>query len=162
MNTRRATSGDADALTALNAHVQNLHAEAVPELFKPATSGVFYAPAPLEVLLTEPHNHVFVVDVGSKPIGYVWAQIRERPENVSTHAQYYLVIEHIAVSPDHQKQGAGAMLINQVKSLAKELGVTSVVLNVWSFNAKAHAFFASQGFADLDQRMSMRVDVLHD
>ena len=145
MNIRLATADDAHVLADLNARVQKLHADAEPTVFKQPTSGIF-TPRPVTDILTEPDNVIFLAERGGEPIGYLWAFVRDQPETVAVHAHRWLVINHIAVHPDHQHQGTGTALIQRAKEHARSLGLDQVTLNSWSFNAQAHHFFQTHGF----------------
>jgi GNAT superfamily N-acetyltransferase len=145
MNVRHATSDDADALIALNATVQKLHADAESSIFRQPHSGVFH-PKPVSEILAESSNTILIACDGDEVIGYAWIKLQDRPETITTHANHWLNIEHIAVRPDAQGKGVGAALMRRAKEVAREQGIHQLTLTSWSFNTKAHRFFASHGF----------------
>lgn len=153
---RRATASDAAQISALNAHVHQLHVEGVPHIFKPTSSATF--PASEVLALMENPNYIFLIaeDAG-EAVGYVYLQIRRRPENAAAYAQSSLYIEQISVQPSHQHKGYGAQLIAGAKSVAHEHGLTQVTLDVWRFNTAARAFFEQQGFQIFNYRMWLNV-----
>jgi hypothetical protein len=59
MNIRNATPEDADALAAINATVQKLHADAEPSIFRQPQPGVF-TPKPVEHDSVEPDNATLI------------------------------------------------------------------------------------------------------
>jgi len=146
MNIRNATPEDADALAAINATVQRLHADAEPSIFRQPQPGVF-TPKPVAEILAEPGNTILVACNGDEVVGYAWIKLNDRPESVTSHANRWLHIEHIAVRPDAQGKGVGSALMQRAKELAREQGVHQLTLTSWSFNTQAHHFFASHGFA---------------
>lgn len=145
MIVRNATPDDADVLAALNATVQKLHADAEPGIFRQPQSGVF-TPKPVAEILAEPSNTILIACDDDVAVGYAWIKLNDRPESVTTHANRWLHIEHIAVRPDAQGKGVGTALVQCAKALAKEQGIAQVTLTSWSFNTKAHRFFAAHGF----------------
>lgn len=157
MHIRPATEEDAPAISALNADVQEIHAQAVPHLFKPPSPETF-PPARIAELMADPDNYFFLALEGQEPAGYVYAQIRHLAEN-SFHYRFDLVhVDQISVRPAHRERGCGTGLLQAVRSLAREKGIETVALDVWTFNTDAFAFFASQGFQCFNERMWMRVD----
>jgi diamine N-acetyltransferase len=153
---RKATERDADALRALNADVQALHAAAEPWLFKPPGPDV---PAAWEVdrLLEEPGKLFFIAEVDRDPAGYAYVQIQERPETPLTRAYDMIYLHHLSVRPVHRRHGVGSALIGAVRAAGAEAGVTMVALDVWLFNDEARAFFRRHGFAVYNERMWSRL-----
>jgi len=58
----------------------------------------------------------------------------------------------IAVSPDHRRQGLGAKLVVHVQALAREQGVSRVILEVRPSNTRALAFYKKLGFEQIGAR----------
>ena len=149
MQIRRATKTDLKAITGLNAHVQMLHAEALPDLFKVPVTPDFSAGFIAE-RLADPDSYFFIGSLDGADIGYIYARL------VNQHAMRYLYIDQISVLPDYQRQGFGEQLIQRVKELAGEKGIEVIALDVWAFNTKARDFFAKQGFVTSITRMWLR------
>ena len=145
---RRATSADAALLSALNAEVQAIHAEALPAWFKPPGPPAF-PPA----LVDNPGNLVFVAEVGAEPAGYVYASVTRHAETPWRYAYEMIYIHQIGVRAAHRRRGVGAALIGAVRSEATSRNVALLGLDVWSFNAGARAFFQRQGFAPYNERL---------
>ena len=146
MDIRLATPADAEIVAALNAEVQRVHAEALPSLFKPPSPETF--PASLvEQLLADPSTSIFVGSANGTPVGYIYAQILRRDETASRYAWDRLYIHHLSVNQEYQSQGVGQALMQAVLKVAQDHGISILALDVWSFNTKARAFFAAQGFA---------------
>ena len=152
MDIRLATPDDAEIIAALNAEVQQVHAEALPSLFKPPSSETF--PASLvRQLLADPSTYTFLGYVNGAPAGYIYAQILRREETAWRYAWDRLYIHHIAVTQVYQRHGVGQALIHAAIDVAKAHGLSTIALDVWSFNTKARAFFAAQGFAVYNENM---------
>jgi ribosomal protein S18 acetylase RimI-like enzyme len=152
MKIRKATLEDAGILSALNADVQRLHADALPHLFKQPKNGSF-ALQFMREQLSDPCNYFFIVNLDGEDIGYIFARVEDRPENPYTHAWHYVYIDQISVKPAYQKMGCGKRLIEEVVRLAKEVGADWIALDTWAFNEGAISFFKKQGFVTFNQRM---------
>ena len=156
MDIRLATPNDAEIISALNAEVQTVHAKALPQLFKPASPETF--PTSLvHQLLADPDIFIFIGSLHGEPVGYVYAQIIRRTETAFRHSWERLHIHHISVNRAHQRRGCGDALIQAVVQFAKEHGLATLTLDVWSFNTKARAFFATQGFTVYNENMWLNV-----
>jgi len=69
-------------------------------------------------------------------------------------------VHHISVRPAHQRRGCGDALLAAIRDIARAEGIAKIALDVWSFNATAKAFFAAQGFAAENERLSMEVALM--
>jgi ribosomal protein S18 acetylase RimI-like enzyme len=147
-----ATADDAEIIAELNTDVQRIHAEPLPHLFKPPTLDAF-PPSLVRELLADPATHIFIGLLDEQPVGYIYAEVMLRPKNSWRYAMNTVYIHHISVKPEYRRAGCGEKLIDAVKDLATEKGITRLALDVWSFNTNAQAFFARQGFTNFNQRM---------
>jgi len=146
MDIRLATPEDAAIVATLNAEVQRVHAEALPSLFKPPSPETF--PASLvRQLLADPSTYIFLGSANGTPVGYIYAQILRRDETASRYAWNRLYIHQLSVNQAYQGQGVGQALMQAALKIAQDQGISSIALDVWSFNTKARAFFAAQGFS---------------
>jgi GNAT superfamily N-acetyltransferase len=101
---RQAGIADAEAISALNADVQALHAEAIPWRFKPPGPATF-PPAEIESLLATVSKVFFIAEANGVPAGYLYAEIARVPERSQTLAYGILHIHHISVRPQFRRQG---------------------------------------------------------
>ena len=157
MAIRRAMAEDAELLCRLNAPVQEIHVDARPDFFKPHA----FATAMIEnyqARLTDENTYVFIGEVDREPIGYVVAQLVERPENSYTFPVRFALIDQMSVNPEHRSSGYGEQLMQQVFKLAKAQGINTVLLTVWAFNSRAIAFYERQGFMVRDMRMEAHLE----
>ncbi|MCD8536263.1 MAG: tRNA (adenosine(37)-N6)-threonylcarbamoyltransferase complex dimerization subunit type 1 TsaB [Burkholderiaceae bacterium] len=58
----------------------------------------------------------------------------------------------IAVAPDYRRKGLATQLLAQVEQLARDHGVSRVLLEVRPSNTRALAFYAKQGFVEIGKR----------
>jgi ribosomal protein S18 acetylase RimI-like enzyme len=149
---RRATVEDAAALSALNAHVQELHEAAVPQFFKPASTTTFPVKLVVELLEYRP-NVFFLAELDGRPAGYLWAVVRRRPATESTYSQDAVHVEQMGVAPEFRGRGCGQQLMDAARELARSLEIHTVTLDVWRFNEAARRFYERQGFTGYYERM---------
>ena len=151
MKIRQAGSSDSLLLSSLCVDVQRLHAENLPAIFKMPQSDDF-AVTFFDEMIADITIRIFIAEEDGRAIGYSFCKLFERPESLFTYPNRFLQVEHIAVNPITQRRGIGTALMNQVDKLARELGVSKIQLDSWSFNTDAHAFFEKMGFAKFDHR----------
>jgi ribosomal protein S18 acetylase RimI-like enzyme len=141
---RRATLADAATLAVLNAHVQDWHAAAYPQVFypRPDLQGVmdWFADR-----LADPACNAFLA--GDPAQGYALCSLQMRAGNVFSPPVRRLMIDHVAVAPAARRQGLGRALVHAARVLARELAVDEILLDTWEANHAAHAFFRAEGFA---------------
>jgi len=149
---RRATTADAELVSALNADVQALHAAALPWRFKPPGPGTF-PPKDAEALLAKSDHLTFIAEVAGEPAGYASAEIVRRTETSFHHPFAMVHLHHISVRPDHRQQGVGNALLAAVRAAGKEQGITLLSADVYTFNERARAFFRRNGFSPYIERL---------
>lgn len=149
---RRATTADAELISSLNADVQALHAAAMPWRFKPPGPDTF-PPAAAEALLARPGHVVFIAELAGKPAGYAYAETIHRAETPFHYAHAMVYLHHISVRPEFRRQGVGNALLEAVRSVGKDQGITLMTAEVWMFNENARAFFRRNGFSPYTERL---------
>jgi diamine N-acetyltransferase len=149
---RRASEADAEAISRLSADVQEVHATALPDLFKPPAAYSF-PPAEVAELIRAPESLLFLAEIDSQPVGYAYAEVIRRPDGPFRLAQEMVYLHHISVHPDHRRKGVGDALIGAWRAAAEEVGITLLALDVWSFNEAARRFFKRHGFTAYNERL---------
>ena len=149
---RRATTADAELVSALNADVQALHAAALPWRFKPPGPDTF-PPAAAGALLARPGHVVFIAEMAGKPAGYAYAETIHRAETPFHYAHAMVYLHHISVRPEFRRQGVGNALLEAVRAVGKDQGITLMTAEVWVFNEDARAFFRRNGFSPHTERL---------
>jgi GNAT superfamily N-acetyltransferase len=142
---RRAQLGDAAVLSRLNADVHAVHATGLPDRFKPPSADTFPVSLVMD-LLAKPATLMFLGSLRDTPVGYLYAEIMPMPETAVRHAAPMVYVHHVSVRPDASGSGLGKALLAAVQTAAAEHGISRLGLDVWTFNAAARSFFASQGF----------------
>ena len=148
---RPATVADQVALAELNAVVQQMHHDIAPEWFKPpelaAAIDFFREALRSEALRT------FVAEIDGVVRGYALARLQQRPETALTDGGLVVELDQISVDPAYRGRGLGRQLIDQVRSLATDVGASHMPLTVWDFNRRAREVFERAGFAATCTRM---------
>ncbi len=151
---RQATLTDAELISALNADVQAIHASALPGRFKPPGPESFPT-AEAAALLANSDNFAFLADVDRAAAGYAYAEVVRRAETSLTHAYEAVYLHHISVRPEYRRQGVGSALLSAVRAFGHGLGIKLLILDVWSFNEDARAFFQRHGFDPYFERLCL-------
>jgi ribosomal protein S18 acetylase RimI-like enzyme len=143
---RGATGNDLDALVALNAQVQKLHARLEPSHFRAVTDEAeirtFFSGK-----LGSPRNSILLAFDQAQPVGYLWFEIQNRAQTVFTYATRRIYVHHIAVDASARRRGAASALLSRVEDKARSEGICRIVLDAWAANHDAQHFFFSKGFA---------------
>ena len=160
---RPAEVSDAEAIHALAADVQDLHAAALPRLFK---AGGGASVAEIAGRLADPGGagRYWVATAEAQPdgvsavIGHAYARMVEDPESLWRYAHRYATLDELAVTASARGACVGAGLWAAVRDWAVEMGAARVVVNVWGFNEAARRFYVREGFAPLHERMSFDLE----
>jgi diamine N-acetyltransferase len=145
---RLATLDDADAIARQTASVQQLHTDALPDVFKPPSADLFPR-SKLAALLQDANSIVAVAEMGGKVVGHIYGSVVNRTENAFNQPDSYMYIYQIGVDDDVRRQGVGTALIAFIRDRTLALGLTAMHVDHWAFNARAHGFFEACGFSPL-------------
>jgi ribosomal protein S18 acetylase RimI-like enzyme len=91
--------------------------------------------------------HLFTAVVGDDPVGIGWFELRQRASGVSAW------IYDIEVDPARRGQGLGRGLLDALHAAARELGATSMTLNVFGDNPTAIRLYETSGYSVTAQQM---------
>lgn len=144
-------SKDFKTIAGLNANVQNLHAKLYPEMFKPYNR--IEMEKALENLLSDSSCYSYLVKLNDVAIGYAVFFIKEAKENAFHYTIRTLYIDQISVLPEHQKTGAGKMLMQKAEQLAQENTIKKIELDQWTANSVASSYFRKNGYMLYRERL---------
>jgi ribosomal protein S18 acetylase RimI-like enzyme len=153
---RVANIEDADAIECLTVEVQQLHREALPDIFKFPSDRLF-SREKLATLLQDANSTVAVAESNGEIVGHVCGVTMHRPENDFKKAEKYMYIQQIGVRNDVRRQGVGRALIAFIERKALASAVTGLQLDYWAFNTRAQSFFESCGFSASQVTMRRRL-----
>lgn len=142
---RLATMDDAQTVARQTSAVQQLHTDALPDIFKPP-SGELFPPARLTTLIRDPSAIVAVAEVDGKIVGHIYGAVVNRPENAFNRPGSHVYVHQIGVDAECRRQGVGTALVEFVLQRARAMGVTAVHVDHWAFNECARSFFEACGF----------------
>lgn len=146
MNIRLATVKDASLIAGLFQVIQSWHAKTYPEAFFPNPDPADLA-AHFHDRLAQPDVTCFLALFQDQAAGYALCSRQSRGLTIFSPPVSRLMIDHIAVLPQAQRQGCGAALLKAARDLAKDEGHDEILLDTWHANQAAHAFFRANGFA---------------
>ncbi len=153
---REAILGDEDALAELNAFVQEFHRVHNPSFFKQSDAGE--VASWFRGLLALPEARIWLAEQDGAAVGYVVAQLRERPANPFCLARRWIELDQIGVRAACRRAGIARRLVDRVLGFARAEAITEVELSSWSFNPEAHQAFQKLGFAPRIVRFGRTLD----
>jgi len=145
---RLATMDDAEIIARQTSCVQQLHKQALPQIFK-APSADLFPPAKLAALIQDSNCVVAVGEIDGKIVGHIYGEVVYRSENAFGHAQRHVYIHQIGVDEEAHRRGVGTALISFMRERARAMGITAVQVDHWAFNTRAAAFFNACGFSPM-------------
>lgn len=154
MKIRKATLKDAKIIAELNMHVQQVHADALPDIFKPAVVDEEMIELNHE-RLADNETTTFIVEDEGIPVGYIYALVRHRPENPFSYARDYVHVDAMSVNPEYYGTDVADQLMQAVIDLARANNTSRIILDVWDFNTRAKRFYEKQGFSTFNHRMQL-------
>jgi ribosomal protein S18 acetylase RimI-like enzyme len=155
MNIVKATKNEIPDIVSLNMHVQRIHHDSHPDVFKPVSDdqpihGFF------DYLIQQENNTFLVAYLDSIPVGYAWYAVEEKPDFPMKYSRKQIYIHQIAVHEDYRRQKVGKSLFYKIEKQAQEQAITHFELDSWSFNTEAHKFFNNLGFETYNINMWRR------
>ena len=97
--------------------------------------------------LASPGMHLWTAVVADEAVGMGWFELRPRASGVSAW------IFDISVDPAHRGKGHGRALLDALHDAARDLGATSMTLNVFGDNASAIRLYETSGYVVTAQQM---------
>ena len=141
MQIRRAEERDIPAILNLLKQVNQIHANARPDLFRPQSK---YGLQEVEGLLANPARPVFVADEG-EVLGYLMGEFIDNSKNRNLAPIKTFYIDDLCVDEGARGRGVGTALYNFALDFAKQSGCYNVTLHVWACNPAAEAFYKKCG-----------------
>jgi ribosomal protein S18 acetylase RimI-like enzyme len=116
-----------------------------PESAQAQSAGEFAQLLPDGLASTDMHLWTAVVD--DQAVGMGWIELRQRASGVSAW------IYDISLDAEHRGRGLGRGLLDALHTAARDLGATSMALNVFGDNTAAIRLYESSGYAVTAQQM---------
>ena len=159
MNTimRNAKFSDFNDVNNLMLELHNLHVKNRNDVFKATDSPM--KEEYFKDLLNNKDVKLFVIEnlENSEIVGYSNLKLMNTPNIDIVVKSKYIYIDDFCIKQAYKRKGIGKKLFNFILEYAKQQGVESVQLNVWSFNEDAIEFYKFMGMKERNVRMEMRV-----
>lgn len=97
--------------------------------------------------LASPGMHLWTAVVDDQPVGIGWIELRQRVSGTSAY------IFDIRLDDDRRGQGLGRALLEALHDAARDLGATSMMLNVFGDNPTAIRLYETSGYTVTAQMM---------
>jgi GNAT superfamily N-acetyltransferase len=150
---------DAEAIARIAMDAQAPHAEAHPDVFKPPSSACF-APEEIRALMASPGRTFVVASQDGAVVGYVYAEVQQRPDTGVRYAAVQLYVHQMGVLDSFRRRGIGSQLLIALRDLARARGISRLALDVWRFNARARSFYEAHGFQVYQEKMWAATDII--
>ena len=144
-----------DDLVSLNIEVQNLHVGFEPAIFKePDREEInqFF-----REILDDENREIFIIQDETRSVGYISLQIGGHEGHAFCYPQKWIYIDQIGIKQEFRGTGVGKKLIEAAKDYAQKHNISRIMLDVWTANKNAKAFFEKQGFATFNERMRIEL-----
>lgn len=142
MAVRRAQKGDIPAILMLLDQVNEVHAEARPDIFNRCTK---YTAAQLEDIISDINRPLFVYDEDDAVLGYAMCKFVVHSGEQLLADIKTLYIDDICVDEGARGRGIGTALYKYAAGFAKTSGCYNITLTVWACNPAAEAFYKKLG-----------------
>jgi ribosomal protein S18 acetylase RimI-like enzyme len=153
---REAVLTDVDDLQELYAHVDQIHHDEYPEIFKPSIN--INRPASFfERIFSDDNIKFLVASIDNQIIGFIHAELKMANHPVLQDYSYGHISD-IVIRPDHKRTGVGSKLFKSIEKWFKENEVKEISLTVFSFNEEAIAFYKKTGFTNRHCTMTKNVE----
>lgn len=153
---RRATLEDYQAVSTLFEQVDQLHADALPDLFQPsdgpARSQEWFA----QIAASE-DAALFVAEQQGILVGLVLCRVHNSPAFPLFVPRRYVHINDLVVHESFQGKGIGRLLMQRAHEWTKEQSMTDVELDVYEFNMPARTLYEHLGYQTMRRTMWHRL-----
>ena len=143
MEIRLANYSDIPGMIELLKQVGEVHHQIRPDLFRAGAQK--YDVTDLEELLKDEKRPIFVSVEDGKLLGYCFCILEEVRDNPVLRDVKSLYIDDLCVDETIRGKHVGSRLYDYVCGYARDIGCSSVTLNVWCGNDSAMAFYQSRG-----------------
>lgn len=156
MEIRLAQTGDIPGLMKLLHQVEEVHQKIRPDVFRPGA--VKYTEDMLVQLLADPARPIYVAMEKGEMMGYAFCILKEVKDDHFLMDQRTFYIDDLCVEETCRGKHVGKALYEYVCARGRELGCSSITLNVWCGNDSAMAFYEKRGLKPRNIHMEMRLE----
>ena len=157
---RYAMRQDIPAVNLLRAQVGEMHARALPDLFKPGF------PQPMQDyayhMLESENTDILVCEREGTIRGFAVLEYCRKEESPAHPAQEICYIHEFGVDETCRRQGIARELMTFIRREAAAKGFRHLELDMWEFNQNALAFYEAMGFQTIRRYMSMNLEPIEE
>ena len=157
MKIRDAVESDLNSMAELLLIVHQMHVKAHPKTYGEISHEI--AVDFLTTRMAESRAYLRVAEVDSELHGYCSASVRSTPSIPLLQPREFIYVNEVVVRPTRRRSGIGRALITDLGQFARLNGIDEIELDVGRFNSEAKAFFQTQGFIVLRERLNTRVAI---
>jgi diamine N-acetyltransferase len=146
---------DAGALIELRRQIDDVHAEARPDLF---VSADFYTEDDIKAYFDAEKSKVFVAEEAGagKILAYMILNTEPSPQlPIFKHPRTFVYINDFCVAAQYRRRGIGKALMEYAIAYAKGINADTLELNVAEFNLDAIRLYESMGMTTRNRRMEL-------
>ena len=140
---RKMNKSDIDGVMKLLYQVNQVHADARPDLFK--SGGIKYTREDLLEKVDREDEIIFVLTEEDDVKGYIFGQFEETIESNSVYGKKTFYIDDLCVDENMRRMHVATDLYNYVRDYAKDKGFDRITLHVWEGNPGAKKFYEDMG-----------------
>lgn len=146
MTLRPARSEDYEALEALLAEADQLHARILPSYFRPPRKATRTREELARLLASRDERIVVAEDDAGCVIGLVHVQIYDTPAIATMVPKRRAHVDNLVVTERKRRGGVGSALLQAAAEWARAQGAREILLTVWAGNESAERFYEALGF----------------
>jgi len=153
---RFANEKDLVRVNELRKQVNDIHVEGRPDVFKPGFGRELQEH--VYTIYNHENKNIIVVEREGIICGMACVDYVTRPESPFRFEQELYHVSEIAVDKAFQRQGIATEMFEFMKQDAKNRGIKTIELDVWSFNTEAKEFYDAVGFQCYRNFMEYEID----
>lgn len=144
---------DFNAINHIVKEGQDEHSEALPNIFNKVEKVMpeLY----FNELLEDTNSDVLIAKIKDEVVGFAVMERKESPPFDSMAPRVYAYMHDFGVKSSFHRQGIGKMLFEACVEWSKNMGASSMELNVWEFNQKAISFYESFQMKTVSRKMTL-------
>ena len=153
---RKAKLEEVDKIAVLLKQVSDIHSLGRPDIFKEKS---------IEELIESSINcindqerNMLVAEEKSEIIGIVIYKFRDIKNNFNRIDTKTLSVDELVVEEKQRSKGVGKLLLDKIKTIAKQEKCDNIELNCWSFNIGAMNFYKDYGMKEQRVFFELKVE----
>lgn len=153
MNIRKATLDDYGAVSNFEKKVSLYHVENRPDILKDAPD---LSKKEFRRMLKSKNWIILVAEDNGKTMGYCKTLIKDVGNKYWTSMKLLSVYD-LYVDSEFRHNGVATELLNEIKTIGKQIGAAQIDLEVWSFNQSAINLYKKTGFTPQRIKMELKL-----